>query len=170
MSVAQFEVMTRGLKGDLTKRYIESNTQKAINLAHQIERFINTRLIQLEDQANTAVVKQTVMRPDSNKGLIHDFFNSQNIVGKQYPQQLFDFKGDIIFSSAQTVPGHKSFIDTLHVGNQSGDMNIRPRFAALYNKQKDFEINLSKNNSFWEIALPIRYGASVEGILISYIQ
>ena len=33
MSVAQFEVMTQGLKGDLTKHYIESNKQKAIIIA-----------------------------------------------------------------------------------------------------------------------------------------
>jgi len=169
MSLAQFGVMTRGLKGDLTEHYVESNTQKAINLAHQIDRFINTRRIQLEDQADAAVVKQTVMQPDSNKGLIRDYFNNQSIVGKQYAQQLFDFKGDKIFSSTSINSEHKKRLSNLHFSTQPGEENIRLRFAKLYDRHKDFEINLNTDKEFWEIALPIEYGASVEGILISYI-
>ena len=69
MSVAMLSVMSEGLKADLSKHYLESTEQKAINLAHQIERFIETRRIQLEAQAHHSIVQQTIMQPTANTGL-----------------------------------------------------------------------------------------------------
>jgi len=164
MSVAMLTVMTEGLEADLRTHYVESNTQKAINLAQQIDRFINTRRIQLEDQAKHAIVQQTVMRPDSNQGLIGDFFSGQTIVGKQYTQQIFDFRGERIFSST-------------HIGAATdADLESHPKaetfyqkHLALYQKKRAFSVGLGAQNQFWEIALPIHYGQSVEGILLTYI-
>ena len=164
MSLAMLSVMTQGLKSDLTKHYLHSNEQKSINLAHQVDRFLDTRRIQLEAQTHSAVVKQTVMQPESNKGLISDYFLSQSIIGKQYIQQLYDFKGEEIFNSASIHRQHQPF--SLQ---KRDDPKIRERFSALYERNKNFEINLSEDLNFWQISLPIKYGDSIEGILSTYI-
>ncbi len=164
MSLAMLSVMTQGLKSDLTKHYLHSNEQKSINLAHQVDRFLDTRRIQLEAQTHSAVVKQTVMQPDSNKGLISDYFLSQSIIGKQYIQQLYDFKGEKIFTSASIHKQHQSF--SLQ---KRDDAHIREHFNALYERTKNFEINLSEDLNFWQISLPIKYGDSIEGILSTHI-
>jgi len=164
MSMAMLSVMSQGLKSDLTKHYLHSNEQKSINLARQIDRFLNTRRIQLEAQAKSSVVKQTVMRPDTNKGLISDYFLSQSIIGKQYAQQLYDFKGEEIFSTKDIHEKHHSFLMPKRNYNQ-----VQEYFHALYEGKKDFEINLSEDLNFWQIALPINYGNSIEGILSTYI-
>jgi len=164
MSLAMLSVMTQGLKSDLTKHYLQSNEQKAINLARQVDRFLDTRRIQLEAQTQSAVVKQTVMRPDSNKGLISDYFLSQSIIGKQYAQQLYDFKGEKIFSSASINEQHKSF--SLPIRNNS---QIQANFHALYEGKNNFEIILSEDLNFWKIVLPIKYSNSIEGILVTHI-
>jgi len=164
MSLAMLSVMTHGLKSDLTKHYLESNEQKSINLARQIDRFLNTRRIQLEAQTQSAIVKQTVMRPNSNKGLISDYFLSQSIIGNQYAQQLYDFKGEKIFSSVSIHEQHRSLSIPEH-----DNKHIKNSFHALYESKKDFEINLSEDLNFWQIALPIQYGNSIEGILVTHI-
>jgi len=164
MSLAMFSLMTQGLKSDLSKHYLQSNEQKAINLARQIDRFLDTRKIQLKAQAQSAVVKQAVMRPDSNKGLLQDYFISQSIIGKQYAQQLYDFKGEKIFSSAIIHQQNKILPFQKHNNTQ-----IKNVFHMIYERKKDFEINLSEDLNFWQIALPIQYGNSVEGILVTHI-
>jgi len=164
MSLAMLSVMTQGLKSDLTKHYLQSNEQKSINLARQIDRFLDTRRVQLEAQTQSAVVKQTVMRPDSNKGLINDYFLSQSIIGKKYAQQLYDFKGVKIFSSPSINEQHQSFSLPLHNNSQ-----IQANFQTLYEGTNNFEIILNEDLNFWKIVLPIKYGDSIEGILVTHI-
>jgi len=164
MSLAMLSVMTQGLKSDLTKHYLQSNEQKSINLARQIDRFLDTRRVQLEAQTQSAVVKQTVMRPDSNKGLINDYFLSQSIIGKKYAQQLYDFKGVKIFSSPSINEQHQSFSLSQHNNTQ-----IQANFHALYEGTNNFEIILNEDLNFWKIVLPIKYGDSIEGILVTHI-
>lgn len=166
MSVAMLTVMTEGLESDLSKHYLESNTQKAVNIAEQIERFIETRRIQLEDQSNSSVIKQTVMRPDSNQGLIGDYFDNQSIVGKRYPQTLYDFKGAAIFSTTNNNKEHSALVKNL---DAKQPFLVSEEFKDLYNQSQSYAIQISTNRKFWEIALPVRYGKSVEGILLTRI-
>lgn len=166
MSVAMLTVMTEGLERDLRASYLESNMQKAINLSSQVDRFIDTRRIQLEDQAKHAIVKQTVMRPDTNQGLVSDFFSSQSIVGKQYTQQIYDFKGDKIFCSTRINAMHK---DGMPIDAYEDKPRFADRYQSIYQQKKPFSVDLGPQQQFWEVALPIRYGNTVEGVLLTYI-
>ena len=164
MSVAMLSVMSEGLKADLSKHYLESTEQKAINLAHQIERFIETRRIQLEAQAHHSIVQQTIMQPTANTGLLNDFLKSQTIIGKVYPQKIYDFKGDKLFCSSLIHEQH----ELLNI-KRYDNTQVLNKYQSLYKNSSDFKINLSDNLKYWEIALPIRYGASVEGVFVTYI-
>lgn len=161
-------VMTRGLQFDLNEHYLQSNTQKAINLANQIERFVETRRIQLEGQSNSPIVKQAAMQPESSKGLLVDFLGGQTVVGRQYPQQVFDFKGDMIFDSGDFNIEHRSLLAPLSSTYADGKSGY-DRFESVYKKRQPFGIQLSPNRSFWEIILPIKYGDSIEGVFVTYI-
>ena len=165
MSVVMLTVMTQYLKVDLTKHYLDSNKQRAINLANQIERFIDVRVIQLQSQAKNPIVQQTTMQPGANTGLIRDYFNTQSIIGKQYPQQIFDFKGDKIFCST-TIEEQRKVLDNKPLPK----VLILQRFHPLYAKETNILINLTSNLKYWEIALPVQYGESIEGVLVSYIS
>ena len=165
MSVAMLSVMTQYLKVDLTKYYLDSNKQKSINLANQIERFINVRVIQLQTQAKNPIVQQSTMQTSTNKELMRDYFNAQYIIGEQYPQQVFDFQGDTIFSSIKRQENHQA-IDIKPLTNAL----ILQRFQTLYDKETSILINLTSNLHYWEVALPIHSGASIEGVLVSYFS
>lgn len=154
---AMLTLMTHGLERDLSQHHIETNSANAINLGQQIERFINTRRLQLQAQASNAVVKQTVMQPARNKGLVSDYFEHQLIIGQQYPQTLFDFKGEPIYSSAEQLAA-------LHQPH-----NISSHYQALYQGQKDYQLGLDQAGQYWQLALPVRYQSSVEGLLLTYI-
>jgi len=165
MSVVMLTVMTQYLKVDLTKHYLESNKQKAINLANQIERFINVRVIQLQSQVKNPIVQQSTIQPAKNKGLLQDYFNTQFIIGEQYPQRIFDYKGDKIFCSTYIQEQHK----TLDIMPLSKALTLQ-RFNSLYEQETTLLINLTSNLKYWEIALPIQYDESIKGILVSYIS
>jgi two-component system, NtrC family, sensor kinase len=172
MSVALFLVMTQGLKKDLRSQYLESNSQKAINLSHQINRFLNTRRLQLADQLDNAVVKQAIMDPNNNQGLIRDYFSDQSIIGKKYQQEIYDFKGDIVFSSldvGDTPRANETKRDIISNSEQVKTQRRTDLFRELLNEEKAYDIALDHRQENFEISLPIRYGSAVEGIMLAHI-
>lgn len=164
---AMLTLMTHGLERDLSHHHIETNSANAINLGQQIERFINTRRLQLQAQANSAVVKQTVMQPERNKGLVSDYFENHLVIGQQYAQTLFDFKGDVIFSNAQSLSSPHLSSQYIEAHYKKG--NISSDFKALYQGKKDYQLSLDPAGQYWQLALPVRYENSVEGLLVSYL-
>jgi signal transduction histidine kinase len=155
-------VMSYSLKEDLTRDYLEANTQRAENLTHQISNFLNTRRIQIETQASNPVVQQTVMRSKINEGLISDYFNDYRIIGKQYAQQLYNFRGKIVFNSTGINASHKNInIDLL---TKSDFSNI---FDAL--KTTTYQIDISHDIQYISLYLPVYYGEAIEGVLATHI-
>lgn len=162
MSSAILVVMTKGLESDLRKEYLENNTFKAKNLTRQVDQYLGIRRTLLATQANSASVQQTVMNPDNNYGLISDYFATQTVIGERYTQQLYDFKGHVIYDSISSDPAKA-------VPYPAQTQTIAQRFSELYAGAKTYSLQLTPNNNFWELALPIKYGQSVEGLLITYL-
>ena len=104
------------------------------------------------------------MQPQTSKGKLKDYFSSQKIIGKQYPQKIYNFKGDELFNTSQIHPEHKS-LGIKSLNNQQ----ISNNYFSLYVGNKKFSVNLSDDLKFWVLALPIVYGSTVEGILVTHI-
>jgi signal transduction histidine kinase len=161
MSVLMLSVMSAGLESDLNSRYKESNAQKAISLTDQVARFLNARVLQLEAQANSPILRQAAMQPNQSIGLVRDFLDSQTILGNNYPQTIYDFKGALIFDTAsEQFPEHQF---------KSVDDQLSRRLSRLLNGSQSLFIEITPDSAFWEITLPIMYGQSIEGVLLTYI-
>jgi signal transduction histidine kinase len=101
------------------------------------------------------------MQPNQSIGLVRDFLDSQTILGNNYPQTIYDFKGALIFDTAsEQFPEHQF---------KSVDDQLSRRLSRLLNGSQSLFIEITPDSAFWEITLPIMYGQSIEGVLLTYI-
>lgn len=154
-SFSMYFILTVSLKSDIENDFIQSHSKRAINLSNQIVVFLDTRRIQLASVAQKPILQQAVMRPADNTAALGDFLNHEKIIGNNYEHTVFDFKGDIIYSNNKrpTPLSDKS----------------EKRIDSLLKGEKQVSINISPDLKYWEVALPILYGRSVEGALLTLI-
>lgn len=162
MCFIMLSVMTHSLKKDLTADYVTSKTQRAENLIHQAANYLNTRRIQLQSQATNPVIQQAVMRTITDDGLVSDYFNEYRVIGKQYSQQLYNFRGQQVFNSANIHATHaKLSPHTLE------NLDFLSLFDAL--QSSNYQITISPDSRYITLYIPVYYGVTVEGILATHI-
>ncbi|MBL4898933.1 MAG: two-component sensor histidine kinase [Colwellia sp.] len=118
--------------------------------------FLQNRLTLLREQANFPIILQTVMQPDTNLGRLKDFMADITLLGERYQQTLLDFEGNPLYSNINSViPKYKS----------------KPWLKKMLLVEEDNYLGIEELNgqSFWCIAVAIRYNNIIEGVLVTLI-
>lgn len=118
--------------------------------------FLDARKTALTDVANQPLVIQSVLHPRENSESIKDFLDSLMLLNKDYNLSLYDFQGQLLYKestrSIESVSENSKWRDQILTG------------------ERDYYIGTLEDNLFWWfIAVPIKYGNSVEGILTAEI-
>lgn len=163
ISLAMYSIITVSLESDLEDKFIESNTHKATSLIHQIIRFIETRSSILVNQSNHPIIQQSIMRPNSTRGILDDYLSNTKIIGKHYKQILLDFRGFVIWETEQ----HQAHL-TLKEHDSKTKYPIE-QYKDIFSLKLKQSIQLDAKQENLEIALPASYSNSVEGILLTLI-
>ncbi|PCI55821.1 MAG: two-component sensor histidine kinase [Gammaproteobacteria bacterium] len=118
--------------------------------------FLQHRLTLLREQANFPIIVQTVMQPDTNLGRLKDFMADITLLGERYQQTLLDFEGNPLYSNINSViPKYKT----------------KPWLKKLFLQEEGDYLGIEEFNgqSFWCIAVAIRYNNVIEGLLVTLI-
>jgi PAS domain S-box-containing protein len=120
--------------------------------ASHLYQYIDNRYLSLVDLAQHPSLLNNLLLGDQAEATIKDYLVSLRLLGEDPDVVLLDFEGNIIFEEK----------------NQSRSFAwVAPLFSG-----QEFMINLiSKlNYSRFELAVPVIYGGSVEGVLVAYFD
>jgi len=120
-----------------------------------LDDYFEDRISILRDQASFTAVVNGVMEPTDSQDDLIDFMADINLLGERSPLFLFDYKGRLIHA---TVDG------------QAADFRKAPLVDALIDGGSQEFVSVEKGddgNLYWEIAVPVLYGAISEGILLA---
>ncbi len=138
----------------LVKQYQENDlTQKTKLISHQLEQFLDTHIIVLQDIASEPLLTQAVMQPVENMGLLIDYFQDVQVLGKRYDTVLVDFSGSLIHANVRM---------------EQKDFSLQEWFSSLSLKHQDFFLGTSPNATSpqWLLAVPIKYNGIFEGAIL----
>lgn len=118
--------------------------------------FLQHRLTLLTEQANSPIMKQTAMQPETNLGRLKDFMADITLLGERYQQTLLDFEGNPLYSNVNSaIPNYKG----------------KPWLKELLLEEQDSYLGIEEltGQNFWCIAVAIRYNNTIEGLLVTLI-
>jgi signal transduction histidine kinase len=154
-------LMTSGLKKDLEKHYIESNSQKASSFANQIIHYIEERHIELETQTKNKMLQKNLIQAKPNIHRLNEHLDSQNIIGKKYSQTIINTEGKVIAQTEgfTSIDTHQTKIDT---------HNLASSFQTPHDSNT-LNVRLSPDKHYWQLISPIFNHQSIQGVLLTYI-
>lgn len=138
----------------LVKQYQESDlTQKTELISHQLDQFVYTHFLTLQDIAARPLLTQAVMQPEENMGSLIDFLQDMRILGRRYDTVLVDFSGSLICANVRM---------------EQKDFSLQLWFSSLSLKHQDFFLGTIPNaaSPLWLMAVPIKYNGMFEGAIL----
>ncbi len=136
------------------KRYQENEVSQKLDLiSHQLNQFIDTHFITLQEIASKPLLIQAVMQPEENMGVLTDYFKEMRVLGRKYDTVLVDFSGTLIYSNEET---------------EQKDSGLEPWFTSLATKHQNLFLGtlLSATGPKWLLSVPVRYNGEFEGAIL----
>lgn len=136
------------------KRYQENEVSQKLDLiSHQLNQFIDTHFITLQEIASKPLLVQAVMQPEENMGSLTDYFQDMHVLGRRYDTVLVDFSGTLIYSNEET---------------EQKDSGLEPWFTSLATKHHNLFLGtlISATDPKWFLSVPVRYNGEFEGAIL----
>jgi len=138
------------------KEYEKIVNREITTISNNYRVFLKQHLVLLTEQASNPLFVQSLMQPEESLGIVQDFMSDLTLLGRKYSETLLDFEGKTLHSTQKyKVIDYTKFDWTSKLLNKA----IEEHIGAL-------EIN---GNYYWNLAVPINYNNSIEGVLIANI-
>ena len=134
-----------------------SRTETDLTTAY-IQQFVITRLMALRDIARYPIIKNAVMGSGISEQDLADFLSDITIMGKKEDMALLDIAAEKVYSRYAGTP--RSY---------SSDSDW---FKRIIESETNYEVNLINEGekNYFQVAIPVKYGEFVEGVLVSEID
>ncbi len=136
------------------KRYQENEVSQKLDLiSHQLNQFVDTHFITLQEIASKPLLVQAVMQPKENMGVLTDYFQDMHVLGRRYDTALVDFSGALIYTNEE---------------REQKDFSLEPWFTSLATKHQDLFLGtlLNVTGPKWLLSVPVRYNGEFEGAIL----
>jgi len=138
------------------KEYEKIVNREITTISNNYRVFLKQHLVLLTEQASNPLFVQSLMQPEESLGIVQDFMSDLTLLGRKYSETLLDFEGKTLHSTQKyKVIDYTKFDWTSKLLNKA----IEEHIGVL-------EIN---GNYYWNLAVPINYNNSIEGVLIANI-
>jgi PAS domain S-box-containing protein len=140
----------------------ETNQASAQIYAEKLQQYIKDRELALKDIANNGLITRSILLGDNSNSAFIDYISHQKILGEDADFIIIDAVGDILYAELDT--------DNPAIPKPSTTMPFKWALSLLSSSTSTAHLNIADSpKPKFELAVPVFYGAGIEGIIIARI-
>jgi PAS domain S-box-containing protein len=147
----------------------KKSKQSANDYALKLSVYLDNRLLVLNDLASSALIANTVLLGEKNNPALADFLDTARLLGEDPSLTLVDVNGSVLLSE-EVVGGNIDYrwVQPLLEGLPLGS-SVVP-VSELINFIVEDSSGISLKIPLFELAVPVTYGNSRDGVLVARIN
>ena len=146
----------------------KQSTQSAQDFSLKLSTYLQNRLSVLNDLASSALITNTVLLGEKNNPALADFFHVARLLGEDPSLILVDFNGNVLLTEVNDNVDNYRWVLPLLEASLSDVSVVQP--SEIVNFITADSAGVALETPLFELAVPVIYGKSRDGVLIARID